>query len=88
MNLIAQKENMLGRATTIHMRICLGKRGRKTDRGVLQSKGRNCQNSKLSRPLGWSIPRMGKLGCSGALIVEFNAIGKRQELRLQTGKNC
>jgi len=75
MNLIAQKENMLGRATTIHMRICLGKRGRKTDRVALQSKGRNCQNSKLSRPLGWSIPRMGKSGCSGALIVEFNAIG-------------
>jgi hypothetical protein len=42
----------------------------------------------LSRPLGWSIPRMGKSGCSGALIVEFNAIGKRQELRLQTRKNC
>ena len=82
------RENMLGRATTIHMRICLGKRGRKTDRVALQEQRQELSEFQIERPLGWSIPRMGKSGCSGALIVEFNAIGKRQELRLQTRKNC
>jgi hypothetical protein len=89
-NLIAQKKTSLGRATTIHTRLS-GRARRRTDGLCLAGQGQALSELQLSHSFGGASPAKGRQRLRirrFAALIEFDAIGERQEFRLQNRKNA